>query len=123
MDRITISFQKETFDKLKENAEKKRILINQYVRNLVDIGFRVEEAASKNNGEIDKNSVSAKLDNIQNFIKKHLAASYENLYLTCHIVTNRLVPVFVYKKDISLPKPKFAISRKIKMYSNSYFLM
>jgi hypothetical protein len=85
MDRITISFQPETYKKLQDNAENKKITINQYVRDLVDIGLRVEEAASKNEG--DKNSVSDKLDDIKDFIKKHMTASYENLYLTRYIVT------------------------------------
>lgn len=89
MDRITIAFYPETFAKLTEGAAKKKTSIAHYVRELVDMGLKIEElSAKKDNEKPDKNAIETLLELQQSLLKKEFIANYESLYLTRYILAN-----------------------------------
>lgn len=75
MKRINVSFYDETYEKLELRMQEKggKSLANS-VRELVDLGFKVEEAAKKNEG---KNQESDGLDTLLKFAKNNLLWSLE----------------------------------------------
>jgi hypothetical protein len=88
MNQISITFPKKTKEKLYQNAQQKEITIAQYIRDLVDIGLRVEEMSAQKKIDGDKpEPLMAELDLFKNLLKKDLVSSYEMLYLVRHILT------------------------------------
>lgn len=59
MNKITIKFATEDYEKIKRMAQKKELTISQYVRNLANIGLVFEEKGtpenSQNDGKVDIN--------------------------------------------------------------------
>jgi hypothetical protein len=88
MNRISITFYEEVFSKLQKYADEKKISIAQFVREMVDIGLRVQEISNKNDQENKKDMVLEKLDEMQKLIKNNMISGYENLYLTRYSVLN-----------------------------------
>lgn len=88
MSKITIIFTEDIYQKLNDNAKNKKISTSQYIRNLIDVGLRVEEFSDKNEKGNDQNIMLEKLDEIHNFIKKGIISGCENLYLTRYSVLN-----------------------------------
>ena len=85
MKRINITFYDETIDKLEtrrqSNGEKS---IAQGVRELVDLGFRTEDAIKKN----DKNKNKNDIDKLIGMLKKNLTWALEARLLTRYLVEN-----------------------------------
>ncbi len=83
MPRITITFPKDVFNKLQENATQKEIKIAHYVRNLTDIGLRVEVAAAKQeNIKGDR----AELSDSKSLYENNLSWLLESLYLIRYLI-------------------------------------
>lgn len=85
MKRITIGFDNDTYKILQEHYEKTGININEYVRDLVDIGLRVE---AMNADSDEKKSGLEDLDVILKMIKAGLQSNQETLYLVRYIISN-----------------------------------
>lgn len=88
MNRTSISFPDEIYAKLQKQAKEKKISIAKHIRNLIDIGFRVEEMSSKSTHENDQQSIQEQLDSIKDLVKKIMVPGFESLYLTRYIVSN-----------------------------------
>ncbi|CAN5419655.1 hypothetical protein BH10PSE19_BH10PSE19_00010 [soil metagenome] len=89
MNRISITFNDESYAKLQIQAEKKKISLAKYVRELVDIGLQVEEAASQNedNKKLKKNEIDA-LGELKELWKNNLIWTLESRYLSRYLVEN-----------------------------------
>src|SRR5579872_5752956 len=82
MDRITVTFYSEMSQKLKNRSEKRgQIPVAQSIRELVDIGFKVEDAAEKNESDGNGNDLLDTLSEIKNLIRKNLDWSLETRFL------------------------------------------
>lgn len=88
MKQICITFDDELQEKLRRNAKDKNMKLGQYIRNLVDLGLRVEEmSAQKKTGDDKPDPLISELDLFKNLLQKDLVSSYEMLYLIRHILT------------------------------------
>lgn len=90
MKQIPIAFDKQTEEKLRNNAKIKELKLAQYIRQLVDIGLRVEEIAEKKESEGNKEEhteMEKLLETQQTLIQKGLISTYEILYLIRYILT------------------------------------
>lgn len=88
MNQISITFPKKTKEKLHQNAQQKEIAIAQYIRDLVDIGLRVEEMSAQKKTDGDKpDPLIAEFDLFKKLLQKDLVSSYEMLYLIRYILT------------------------------------
>jgi hypothetical protein len=91
MERLTISFYDEIAQKLNKRAAKKNISVAQYIRDLVNIGLRVEEMSEQKKSENDGNDpLQAELETLKKLQRKGLDSSYESLYIVRHILINLL---------------------------------
>ena len=82
MERMTITFYEEVYQKLKNRSEKRgQIPIAQSVRELLDIGFRVEEASEKNEENGNGSDLMESLSDIKNLLKNNLNWSLETRLL------------------------------------------
>jgi hypothetical protein len=93
MPRISITFYKDVFNQLQGNATQKQISIAHYVRDLVDIGLRVEEAAAKNAyADGSQKSEIDELGDLKKLWENDLSWLLESLhlirYLIRHLVHN-----------------------------------
>ncbi|CAN5423874.1 hypothetical protein BH10PSE19_BH10PSE19_16320 [soil metagenome] len=89
MNRISITFNDESYAKLQTQAEKKKISLAKYVRELVDIGLQVEEAASQNEDhkKLKKNEIDD-LGELKELWKNNLIWTLESRYLSRYLVEN-----------------------------------
>ncbi len=108
MSRYTVRFDSETAKKLEQNAVKKKIAIAHYIRNLVDIGLRVEEANSDKNKDSDADKMRKELQ------LKSYKASIETL-----LIIRRLVGYTNNTKDNSEDILK-CVSEKAQAYIDGY---
>lgn len=70
MKRTTVTFYDEIYQKLENRAqENKTQSVAQCVRELVDLGIKIEEAASKSNGKDDKPDLLQAILEIKNLLK------------------------------------------------------
>src|SRR5689334_15095393 len=89
MKQIPIGFDKKTEEKLRKNAKERDIALAQYVRNLVDIGLRVEEmSAKKEAGQDDKNGLEHELEFQKMLLQKGLSVHFETLYLIRYMLAH-----------------------------------
>ena len=85
MERINVSFYDETIEKLKTRMKSNNAKsLAQGVRELVDLGFRTEEAMQKNEGSKDKND----LEILSELLKKNLLWALESRLLSRYLVEN-----------------------------------
>jgi len=103
MNRMSITFYEEIAEKLEKRKEEKGLSsIAQCVRELVDLGLKIEEAAlkkqesSKSNPEIDEITL------LKNLSLKNLAWSAETRLLTRYLVEN--MPHQTTEKNIEILK-------------------
>lgn len=84
MKRINVSFFDEVYEKLEERMQRVGDKsIAQSIRELVDLGLKIEEAATKNQGKESSNDA---LTSVINMLKNNLIWSLETRLLTRHIV-------------------------------------
>ena len=85
MERINISFSKEVYEKLeaRRHAMGQKSLA-EGVRELVDLGLKIEESAKKNNDKEDENDIKL----LREMIKNNLIWSMETRLLTRFLVEN-----------------------------------
>jgi hypothetical protein len=87
MTRLSISFYIDVSNKLHENAAHKQISIAHYVRDLVDIGLRVEEAAAqKKYGDNNHRSEVDELGDLKKLWENDLSWLLESLYLIRYLI-------------------------------------
>jgi hypothetical protein len=88
MKQICITFDDELQEKLRRNAKEKNTKLGQYIRNLVDLGLRVEEMSAQKKAEGDKpDPLTEEFALFKKLLQKNLVSSYEMLYLIRHILT------------------------------------
>jgi len=85
MERITVSFHDELYKTLEKNSEQKKIALAKYVRDLVEIGLRIEEMTAESD---EKKSGLNGLDAIKKMLESDLKATQEILYMTRYIIVN-----------------------------------
>jgi hypothetical protein len=90
MHKISIRFYNDTFHKLQETSTKKEIPFAQYVRELIEIGLRVEEISANYDDKNKKNNVNLSTDS-KILWKNNLLWSLESLYLI-RCLMNDLLP-------------------------------
>ena len=77
MNQISVTFSKKLEGKLRQNAKKKDLSISQYIRELVEIGLQVEEAATKNlTQNSNSETQSSPLDLWENSLTWELESRY-----------------------------------------------
>ncbi|HEX4045629.1 MAG TPA: hypothetical protein VHZ76_08190 [Gammaproteobacteria bacterium] len=87
MKRLSISFDDKTYGKLEEKVQGRGIKsVAQYVRELVDLGLRIEEARSNNEGNQEENKIEKLLHEIKNLLKNTLNWSLETRFLARFLV-------------------------------------
>jgi len=93
MERTTVTFYDEVYKKLKIRSDKNgQIPIAQSIRELVDIGFRVEEAASNNESDNSGNDLVEMFSAIKNLLITNLNWSLETRLLQRFLIENNLCP-------------------------------
>ena len=91
MKRITISFYEEIYDKLEARMQKNESAsIAQSVRELVDLGLRIEEAAAIDEEKNDENSVEKSILELKNLLKNNLNWALETRLLTRLLVEHNI---------------------------------
>jgi predicted CopG family antitoxin len=85
MKRINVTFFEETYEKLEERMKKNgdKSIANS-IRELVDLGLKIEEAARKNQGNHGAEEDSRELIAM---LKKNLIWSLETMFLARHMVS------------------------------------
>jgi len=84
MKRINVSFYPETYEKLEKRMEKNNSKsIASSIRELVDLGLKIEEAAANSN---QKNNESDFLESFKTLLKNNLIWSMETRLLARHLV-------------------------------------
>jgi hypothetical protein len=83
MKALSIRFDEETYENLRQNSEKKALAIAEYARRLIEIGLRVEMAASKNTGKTSE-------DELKELWQKELSWTLETRFLTRFLVEKLL---------------------------------
>jgi hypothetical protein len=87
MTRLSITFYNDIFNQLQEKAVQKHIPIAHYVRDLVDIGLRVEEAAAqKKYGDNNHKSEVDELGDLKKLWENDLSWLLEALYLIRYLI-------------------------------------
>src|SRR5690242_7472308 len=90
MEQITVRFYEETYNKLSEFAQKKKMELAPYIRQLVELGLRIEEM-SEQKTEGDNNSDNAIENTLhlhQKLLEKDLTSTYEMIYLIRYILAS-----------------------------------
>ncbi len=89
MERTTVTFYDEVYQKLKNRSkENGQIPVAQSIRELVDIGFRVEEAAKKSDSNDGENDLLEAISDIKNLLKNNLNWSLETRLLQRFLIEN-----------------------------------
>lgn len=90
MNRISITFYEEIMDKLEERKQKKGLSsIAQCVRELVELGLKIEEAASNKNGEEDTiNEELQAINELKKLLKNNMNWAMETRLLSRFLVEN-----------------------------------
>lgn len=89
MRRISVSFYDEIYEKMEKRSSKKNLAsVAQSIRELVDLGLKVEEAATDSSEDNEENSLSALLSEIKNLLKNNLIWSLETRLLSRFLVEN-----------------------------------
>jgi hypothetical protein len=89
MIRISITFYDEVHEKLKDGANKKNVSLAQHIRELVEIGSRVEEsAAKKQDGDAGELNKIDNLNELKSLWKNSLSWGLETRYLIRYLVEN-----------------------------------
>ncbi len=89
MNRINVSFYDETYEKLEERRKvNEGKSIAHCIRELVDLGFKVEESAKKNTEDHGKNDVVTMLTDLKKQMKNNLSWLLETRLLVRYIVEN-----------------------------------
>jgi predicted CopG family antitoxin len=87
MNRINVTFYDETYEKLEDRKKSKGSKsIADCIRELVELGLKVEEAANKNNAEEQGDGVLKTLMEVQKQLKNTLIWSLETRLLTRYMV-------------------------------------
>lgn len=85
MERINISFSEEVYEKLEARQQRKnQKSLAEGVRELVDLGLRIEEAAEKDSNNEDENDTKM----LREMLKNNLIWSMETRLLTRFLVEN-----------------------------------
>jgi hypothetical protein len=84
MPRLSITFYNDIFNQLQEKAVQKHIPIAHYVRDLVTIGLRVEEAAAKK--EMNSSPKIDELANLNQLWENNLSWLLEALHLIRYLI-------------------------------------
>lgn len=89
MERITIGFYPEIYEKLEERAKQKNLKVSQYVRQLVDLGLRIEEMSEqKSDNNTSTDPIEKALAFQQKLLQKEFLSSHETLYLVRYLLAN-----------------------------------
>lgn len=89
MKRVNVSFYDETYEKLEAYMnENKSKSIPHCIRELVDLGLRVTEAAQKSNGKEEEDETLHAINKIQKQLKTNLGWVLETRLLVRYIVEN-----------------------------------
>lgn len=90
MIRTTITFKDEVYKKIEDRTQQKGMQsIAHCIRNMVDICFKIEEAASRSDeNESDSDLLQAVLE-LKNLLKSNLNWSLETRFLTRFLVENQ----------------------------------
>ncbi len=89
MERITITFCDETYQKIKEHARKNANQpIAQSIRSLVELALKVESAASESSLQSQENDITSSLLAIKILLKNNLDWSLETRLLSRFFVEN-----------------------------------
>lgn len=90
MKRTTITFYDETYQKIENRVQKRGLQsIAQCIREMVDLSFKIEEAAENANGKDDKFDLSEVLLELKNLLKNNLNWSLETRLLTRFLVESQ----------------------------------
>lgn len=92
MKRITITFYPEIMEQLEKRVEEKKLqTVSQCIRELVELGLKIEAAASQKTNENDfDNEEVLLLNDIKKLLKHNLTWSMESRLLDRFIVENQL---------------------------------
>ena len=85
MQRISISFFEETYQIISERAEQKKLSIANYIRNLVELGLKVEDMSSENSSSEEESPIQKDLNILKKLLKKNLIAELESRMLTRYL--------------------------------------
>ena len=89
MSRINVTFYDETYEKLEERMQANGgISIAQCIRELVDLGLKVEESARRNAEDEGKNDVISMLIDLKHQMKDNLIWLLETRLLARYLVEN-----------------------------------
>ncbi len=112
MKRITVTFYDEINAQLEERAKRNGLdSVSQCVRELVELGLRVEAAAEKSETENEEDETKKLLDELKIFMKSNLTWSLETRLLTRFLVE---------KHPSELSDNKTEILQKYKASANDY---
>jgi hypothetical protein len=84
MPRLSITFYNDIFNQLQGEAVQNHISIAHYVRDLVTIGLRVEEAAAKE--EMNSSPIIDELANLNQLWESNLSWLLESLHLIRYLI-------------------------------------
>lgn len=114
MKRINVTFYDETYEKLEAHMSKsKSKSISHCIRELVDLGLRVTEAAQKNNNGEEEDEILNAVTKIQKQLKSNLGWVLETRLLTRYMVENLQCNVDENKIDV-LEKYKESANNYVK---------
>ncbi len=112
MKRITVTFYDEINVQLEERAKKNGLdSVSQCVRELVELGLKIEAAAEKSVEQTDENDIKKSLDELKNYIKSSLTWSLETRLLTRFLVE---------KHPGEMAEDKSEILQKYKASASNY---
>ncbi len=112
MKRPTITFTDEIYAKLESRMSQKGLKsISECVRELVDLGLRIEESSAKNTEKEDEIDVLSQVLELKNLLKNNLIWSLESRLLARLLVENN-------SKDTK--ENKIAILEQYKNKAQSY---
>lgn len=87
MERISIGFYPEIYTKLEKRADQKKLKLAQYIRQLVELGLRIEEMSEQKEGDkTDQNPIEKALAFQQKLLQKGFLSSHEALYLVRYML-------------------------------------
>lgn len=90
MKRTTITFYDEAYQKLEDRVQRKGLQsVAQCVREMVDLTFKIEEAASKSNEKEDEMDLLQVVLELKNLLKNNLNWSLETRLLTRFLVESQ----------------------------------
>jgi Arc/MetJ-type ribon-helix-helix transcriptional regulator len=83
MKRPTITFSEEQYEKIEKRMQEKSLKsVSECVRELVDLGLRIEEAAAKSTEKEEEIDVLSEILELKNLLKSNLVWSLEARLLT-----------------------------------------